>query len=64
MLYTHLYSEYLDPTDFRHGWAIFGPLIDKNIRKGELSRAPRKQKGFQTFFVRFWDINLKFGIYI
>ena len=30
----------LIPTDFRHGWAIFGPLVDKNTRKGELIELP------------------------
>ena len=30
----------LTPTDFCHAWAIFGTLVDKNIRKGELVELP------------------------
>ena len=34
----------LIPTDFRHGWAIFGPLADKNICKGVLLELPASEK--------------------
>ena len=27
--HTYIVSVFI-PTDFRHGWAIFGPLADKN----------------------------------
>ena len=30
----------LTPTEFCHAWAIFGPLVDKNTRKGELVEFP------------------------
>ena len=30
----------LTPTDFCHAWAIFGPLVNKNTRKGELVELP------------------------
>ena len=30
----------LTPTDFCHAWAIFGPLVDKNTRKGDLVELP------------------------
>ena len=30
----------LIPNDFCHVWAIFGPLLDKNTRKGELVELP------------------------
>ena len=33
----------LTPTDFCHAWAIFGPMVDKNTRKGGVSRAPSQQ---------------------
>ena len=39
----------LTSTNFRHGWAIFGPLADKNTRKGELV-APSQRTAFWTFF--------------
>ena len=54
----------LIPTDFRHGWAIFGPLADKNTWKGGVTRAPSQWKVFRTFLYTFWDISLKLGIYI
>ena len=40
----------LTTTDFRHGWAIFGPLPDKNTPKGGVSRAPSQRKVFWIFF--------------
>ena len=33
----------LTPTDYCHAWAIFGPMRDKNTRKGGVSRAPSQQ---------------------
>ena len=39
----------LTTTDFRHGWAIFGPLADKNTPEGVVSRAPSQRKVFWTF---------------
>ena len=36
--------------DFRHGWAIFGPLVDKNTRKGALVELSSSEK----FSGRFW----------
>ena len=33
----------LTPNDFCHAWAIFGPMVDKNTRKGGVSRAPSQQ---------------------
>ena len=40
----------LTTTDFRHGWAIFGPLADKKQSEGGVSRAPSQRKVFWTFF--------------
>ena len=37
-------------TDFRHGWAIFGPLADKNTWKGELVELPASEKFYILFF--------------
>ena len=54
----------LTSTDFRHGWAIFGPLADENTRKGELVEFPASEKLSGVFFNVLWDINLKLGIYI
>ena len=34
----------LTSTDFRHGWANFGPLADENTRKGELVELPASEK--------------------
>ena len=53
------FKSYIDPSDmsgvftrtyFRHGWAIFGPLVATNTRKGDLSRAPHKRKVVFFFF--------------
>ena len=54
----------LTTTDFRHGWAIFGPLVDKNTRKEELVELPAREKFSGLFFNMLWDINLKLRIYI
>ena len=62
--YTHLYCECLDPYWFRHGWAIFGPLADKNTSKGVLLELPASEKFSGLFLYMFWDISLKLGIYI
>ena len=40
----------LTPTDFHHGWAIFGPLVDKTLERG-ISRAPSQRKVFRTLFI-------------
>ena len=51
---THTYiASILKCTDFRHGWAIFGPLVATNT-----------QKVFWAFFYTFWDMNLKSGTHI
>ena len=48
---THTYVvSVLTTTDFRHGWAIFGPLVDKKHSEGGVSRAPSQRKVFWTFF--------------
>ena len=63
----------LTPIDFCHAWAIFGPLVDKSTRKGELVNLPvsdtwglsSSESGlylwrvFRTFFQMFCRINLK-----
>ena len=54
----------LTTTDFCHGWAIFGPLADKNTPKGELVELPANENFSGLFFNMLWDINLKLGIYI
>ena len=51
-------------TDFRHGWAIFGPLADKNTWKGVLLELPASEKFSGLFLYMLWDISLKLGIYI
>ena len=48
----------LASTDFRHGWAIFGPLEDKISRKGELVELPASEKFSGLFFNIIWHINL------
>ena len=40
----------LTSIDFRHGWAIFVPLADKNTRKGELVEFPASEKFSGHFF--------------
>ena len=55
--YTHLYCECLDPTDFRHGWAIFGPLADKNTWKGVLLELPASEK-FSGLFCTCFEISV------
>ena len=54
----------LIPTDFRHGWAIFGPLADKNTWKGVLLELPASEKFSGLFLYMLWDISLKLGIYV
>ena len=62
---THTYIvSVLILTDFRHGWAIFGPLTDKNTWKGVLLELPASEKFSRLFLYMLWDINLKLGIYI
>ena len=54
----------LIPTDFRHGWAIFGPLADKNTWNGVLLELPASEKfsGLIVHVVRYqfetWHIHL------
>ena len=59
----------LYPTDFRHGWAIFGPLAAKNTWKGVLLELPASEKFFRTFLVHvvryqfeIWHIHLVGGV--
>ena len=54
----------LTPTDFRHAWAIFGPLVDKNTGKGELMELPASKKFYRLFLYMFRYMNLKRGVYI
>ena len=58
----------LIPTDFRHGWVIFGPLVDKNTLKGALVELPASEK-FSGLFVHVlryqfetWYIHLVGGV--
>ena len=50
----------LTTTDFCHGWAIFGPLADKNTPKGELVELPASEKCsglFSTCFeISIWNL--------
>ena len=39
-----------DPSDFRHGWTIFGPLVDKNTWKRELVELPASEKFSRLFY--------------
>ena len=45
----------LIPTDFRHGWANFGPLAHKNTWKGVLLELPANGKLSAPFLYMFWD---------
>ena len=45
-------------TDFRHGWAIFGPLVDINTWKGVLLELPASEKFSGLFYPSAW-IGLK-----
>ena len=47
----------LIPTDFRHGWAIFGPLADKNTWKGVLLELPASEK-FSGLFCTCCEISV------
>ena len=48
----------LTPVDFCHAWAIFGPLVGKNTRKGELVELPVSDtRGLS--FVRIRSLPLK-----
>ena len=56
---THTYIvSVLTSTDFRHGWAIFGPLADKNTRKGELVELPASEKLSGVFFSTCFQISI------
>ena len=48
----------LTPTDFCHAWAIFGPLVDKNTRKGELVELPASDT-WGLSFIRIRSLPLK-----
>ena len=62
---THTYIvSVLIPTDFRHGWAIFGPLADKNTSKGVFPELPASEKFSGLFLYMLRDISLKLSIYI
>ena len=47
----------LIPTDFCHGWAIFGPLADKNTWKGVLLELPASEK-FSGLFCTCCEISV------
>ena len=44
--------------DFCHAWAIFGPLVDKNTRKGELVELPASDT-WGLSFIRIRSLPLK-----
>ena len=44
--------------DFCHAWAIFGPLVDKNTRKGELIELPASDT-WGLSFIRIRSLPLK-----
>ena len=48
----------LTPTDFRHVWAIFGPLVDRYTRKGELVELPASDT-WGLSFIRIRSLPLK-----
>ena len=48
----------LTPIDFCHTWAIFGPLVDKNTRKGELVALPAIDT-WGLSFIRIRSLPLK-----
>ena len=48
----------LTPVDFCHAWAVFGPLVGKNTRKGELVELPASDT-WGLSFVRIRSLPLK-----
>ena len=48
----------LTPIDFCHVWAMFGPLVDKNTRKGELVELPASNT-LSLSFIRIRSLPLK-----
>ena len=48
----------LTHVDFRHAWAIFGPLVDKNTWKGELVELPASDT-WGLSFIRIRSLPLK-----
>ena len=48
----------LTPIDFCHAWVIFGPLVDKNTRKGELVELPASDT-WGLSFIRIRSLPLK-----
>ena len=57
MVHTQIVSV-LTPIDFCHAWAIFGPLVDKNTRKGELVELPSSDT-WGLSFIRIRSLPLK-----
>ena len=47
----------LIPSDFHHGWAIFGPLADKNTWNGVLLELPASEK-FSRLFCTCCEISV------
>ena len=56
LVHTYIVSV-LIPTDFRHGWAIFGPMEDKNTWKGVLLELPAREK-FSGLFCTCFEISV------
>ena len=56
LLHTYIVSV-LNPTDFRHGWAICSPLADKNTWKGMFLELPASEK-FSGFFCTCCEISV------
>ena len=52
LVHTQIVSA-LTHTDFHHAWAIFGPLVDKNTRKGELVELPASENICRLFSTCF-----------
>ena len=53
----------LTATDFRHGWAIYGPLVDKNTWKRELVMLPASEK-FSRLVCTWFEISIWNLVYI
>ena len=59
--HTYIVSD-LILTDFRHGWAIFGPLADKNTWKGVLLEVPASEKFIAVLAAVFTKLNFNLVI--
>ena len=57
LVHTQIFSV-LTPIVFCHAWAIFGPLVDKNTRKGELMELPASET-WALSFIRIRSLPLK-----